>query len=312
VQGLAAVKDMSLSGLDRKEWVRAVSSIAGQCGAFHNLSTKHSAAFINNRGARTLFVTFEPLQGVIGGAAGSRPLGWDYVTGKGWAHLGILSDGDTWFRDNAVYRYFDLLTDRGLFDRYQNVLFYGAGPAGYAAAAYSVASPGSTVVAVQPQATLDPRVANWDDRFAEMRRIDFTSRYGFAPDMLDAAMRAYILFDPAEQMDAMHAALFTRPAVTKLRMPHMGGTLQSDLIEMKILPTLLEDAVRGTLTAESFARLYRKRRSHTPYLRRLMSTLERSDREELAFMLAKNVTARMKSPELRRRTKVVQPAMSGG
>ena len=40
---------------------------------------------------------------------------------------------------------------------------------------------------MQPQATLDPRVAEWDDRFLHMRRTDFTDRYGYAPDMLDAA-----------------------------------------------------------------------------------------------------------------------------
>ena len=50
--------------------------------------------------------------------------------------------------------------------------------------------PGATVVAVQPQATLDPRVTVWDSRHRKMRRADFTSRYGYAPDVLVIAEQA--------------------------------------------------------------------------------------------------------------------------
>jgi hypothetical protein len=50
----------------------------------------------------------------------------------------------------------------GFFDDFDQVVFYGAGQCGYAAAAFSVATPGATVVAIQPQATLDPRVTEWD------------------------------------------------------------------------------------------------------------------------------------------------------
>ena len=34
-----------------------------------------------------------------------------------------------------------------------------------------------------------------------------TSRYGYAPDMLDAAHRGWVLYDPRERLDAMHSAL---------------------------------------------------------------------------------------------------------
>ena len=99
------------------------------------------------------------------------------------------------------------------FDDFDQVVFYGAGPRGYAAAAFSVAAPGATIVALQPQATLDPRVTEWDDRHLKIRRTHFTSLYGYAPDMLDAAKQAYVIYDPYERLDAAHAAMFTRSNV---------------------------------------------------------------------------------------------------
>ncbi|MDG1103479.1 MAG: hypothetical protein P8N75_08935 [Ascidiaceihabitans sp.] len=117
------------------------------------------------------------------------------------------------FTIQMVYSYFDRLDDDGIFDDFDHVIFYGAGPCEYAAAAFSVAAPGATVVAIQPQATLDPQITEWDDRYVKMRRADFSSRYGYAPDMLDAAEQAYVIYDPCERLDAAHAAMFTRSNV---------------------------------------------------------------------------------------------------
>ena len=178
----------------------------------------------------------------------------------GWSSLSVMSDGQSWFRDREVYAYFDDLIDDGFFEEFDNVVFYGAGPCGYAAAAYSIAAPGARVLALQPQATLDPRVAEWDERFIRQRRLDFTSRYGYAPDMIDAAQEAFVIYDPEELEDAMHAALFTRPNVHKLRLRHAGGALQFSLRNMKILSRLIALGGTGRLTPEIFAKLARARR----------------------------------------------------
>ena len=53
-----------------------------------------------------------------------------------------FTKGDTWFRDNRVYGYFDRLIADGFFEDFDTVIFYGAGSCGYAAAAFSVAAPG--------------------------------------------------------------------------------------------------------------------------------------------------------------------------
>ena len=115
-----------------------------------------------------------------------------------------------------------------------------------------------------------------------MRIADFTSRYGYAPDMLDAAEQAYVIYDPRQQLDAMHAALFTRPNVRKFRMSHMGGALQTDLLEMETWADLLIAAAKDRLGDLDFARMMRARRDYRPYLRNLLKALDTAERPALA------------------------------
>ncbi len=288
-------------GLSKGDWLEALATASDEMGFFEPLGTRHYASFIEK--SDTLLVTFENLQGIQSLSENGQPLGWDMVRENGWSHLCLISDGDTWFRDGDVYEFFDLLVDDCFFDNYSKVIFYGAGPCGYAAAAFSVSAPGATVLAVQPQATLTPAVAGWDDRFIENRRMTFTDRYGFAPDMIEAAQHAFIVFDPYQRLDAMHAALFNGPNVTHLRMPHMGAALQGSLIAMEVFWQMLTDAGNGQLDVPSFAQLFRARREYRPYLRFLLGVLEREDRTQLAIMLCSNVSNRMNAPLFRQRLK---------
>jgi hypothetical protein len=296
--------DTPLDGLSKGDWLLAIAKVAEEDGFYQPLGTKHHAIFVERKS--TLLVTFETVSGMRALSSLSQPLGWEMVRNYGWSNLCIASEGDTWFRDPAVYACFDRLIDDGFFDEFEKVVFYGAGPGGYAAAAYSVSAPGAQVVAIQPQATLDPRIAEWDDRFKEMRRADFTSRFGYAPDMLDAAEAAFVLYDPKVTLDAIHASLFTRPNVTKLRMRHMGLALQSELLQLDQLETLLSLAADGNLTTISFAQLYRARRDHRNYLKVLLVALEADDRKGLVLRLCRFVNARMQAPRFVRKQKLIE------
>lgn len=303
MQNADYIMDTPMVGLPKGEWLETLATASDVLGFFEPLGRRHYASFVDLNA--TLLVTFENIQGIQALSENGHPLGWDMVREHGWSHLCLTCDGDTWYRDQDVYEFFDLLVDDCFFDGYDHVIFYGAGPCAYAAAAFSVSAPGATVLAVQPQATLTPAIAGWDDRFSERRRLSFTDRYGYAPDMLDAAGNAFVIFDPFQHLDAMHAALFTRPNVTKLRMPHMGAALQGSLIAMEIFAPLMALAGRGELDLESFARLYRARRDYRPYLRFLLSILERDGRDELAIQLCGNVTDRMNAPLFRQRLKTL-------
>ena len=303
--------DQSLAGLDKAEWLTRMADIAEARGHFQPLGRGPLAAFVDD--GSTLLVSFETIQGIRALSDSAQPLGWELVRSHGWSSLTLMSDGDTWFRNRDVYGYFDALIDDGFFEEFDRVIFYGAGPCGYAAAAFSVASPGATVLAIQPQATLDPRITEWDERFTHMRRTSFSDRYGYAPDMLDAAEQAFVIYDPQVELDAMHAALFTRTNVQKFRLRYMGSSIQSELIEMGCLLPLLTKAGSGKLDTLGFARLMRARRDYPPYLRGLLAAIDRKDRPWLATMVCRNVLARLKkAPRFARRlTQLEREAKDG-
>jgi hypothetical protein len=284
----------SLGALSLEDWLAEVAELVKERGRLHRLGPRHFGVLAEH--GRTLLVTFESLQGIFAFSPLAQPMGWDLTRRFGWSSLSLISHGETWFRDTAVCDFFDSLTDEGFFDRFDRVLFYGAGAGAYAAAAYSVAAPGARVLAIQPQATLCTARAGWDQRFPQMRRTDFSSRYGYAPHMIEAAEQVWLVFDPLETEDSMHAALFDAPHVTPLRMRAMGASLQTDLAQMQVLPDLIEQAAAGALTRTSFARANRARRDHLPYLHRLLRLLEREDRDALISRLCHHVTARMDAP----------------
>lgn len=291
--------EQDLSSIKLIDWVKKIAATANAFGHFHPCGQHHFSAFVE--GGDTLLVTFETMQGARALSETGRPLGWHFLQDHGWSHLGLFSNGDTWFRDAAMYEYFDQLSDDGFFDDFDKVLFYGAGPSGYAAAAFSVASPGARVVAVQPQATLSPDMADWDDRFPHMRRTDFTSRYGYAPDMLDAAHQAHILYDPYETLDAMHAALLSRENVTRYRLRSFGDSLHQSLLQMAALSPLLKLAEADELTPASLGKLLRRRHENPQYLSRLSRQAMTQDRPQLAKMVLRHAYKTTGAQQFRQR-----------
>jgi hypothetical protein len=273
----------SLTGFNLHQWYDHLADLGEEHGYFDRLGPRHAALFIDS-GPR-LLVTFETVAQIRATHTGHLPFGLNVVRQTGWSHVAVLADEETWFRSRVVYGYLDRLTDDGFFEDFDQVLFAGAGAGGYAAAAFSVASPGARVLAMRPQATLDPALTGWDPRFARHRRLDFTSRYGFAPDMLDAASHAVVLHDPFDRFDAMHAAMFHRSNVTSLRCPHAGPAIERRFAAMGMLTPLVQAAMEGTLDRVSFARLWRARRHRPDHLAAVLAALERRDRPRLAAQL---------------------------
>ena len=280
-------------------WWDSLELIGEDAGYYEPLGGRHGA-FFSDQGP-TLLVSFESAENIRAAAPDQLPHAFGLAKNHGWSSLTIVADGETWYRDRAVYAYFDRLVDDAFFEDFERVVFYGAGAGGYAAAAFSVTAPGATVIAIQPQATLDPRVAGWDTRFTDQRRTSFSDRYGYAPDMLEGTGEGFVIFDPTQTLDAMHAALFTRPYVTKLPCPHIGGRIEQSFMEMGVLTPMLEAACEGNFSSETFWRLYRARRNAPRYLRGLTSVLDQEERPFLAALLCRNAAQRLNGPKFRAR-----------
>jgi hypothetical protein len=270
--------EIDLGQLNRQKWCAALDELGDETGGFEEIGPDHTSLYIE--AGRDLLVTFENAVALREGATG-RPMGFAPVTAQGWSLMAFFSEGETWFRDPRVWATLDRLTDEGFFEGYDRVLFHGAGAGGYAAAAFSVAAPGCRVMVVRPQATLDPAVTGWDRRYLADRRRDFASRYGYAPAMVDAALSTYVVHDPGQMPDAMHASLFTRPGVTMLPCRGAGRRPEAVLEALGLMPDLLIQAMAGTLTPASFAKGWRARRRWPGYVRGLANRLTTEGRTGL-------------------------------
>lgn len=291
---LASLSDQ----LTDEEWLSVFGEIGEERGYFQPLGSRHGALFLDES-LETLVVCFDTIASARHGSASGIPHGVLQAEMNGWSALSLVAHDQSWFRDPKVYAYFDELVDDAFFEDFDRVIFYGSGPNGYAAAAYSVAAPGAKVVLIAPQATLDPTIAPWDDRFTHMRRTDFSSRYGYAPDMIEAADEVLLFFDPHQELDAMHAALFRGPQVRHVRFRHAGARIGQDIQDMKILNQVFRSLASDGLSDRDLYTLLRRRREFMPYLRNLLSQTHIEERHWLTGLLCRSVLRRKEAPRFR-------------
>ncbi|WP_296417301.1 hypothetical protein [Pseudooctadecabacter sp.] len=273
MKDISAGFQYDLSGLDGQTWAETLETVSEEYGFFEPVGPRYSAAFVE--AGRTLLVSFESASAIQNAQADCAPLGWSFVQSHGWSSLTVLCEHvDDWFRHPAIFGFFDRMIDDGFFDDFDRILFYGAGPGGYAAAAFSVAAPDARVLAIQPQATLDVARAGWDRRFPTARRLDFTSRYGYAPQMVETASDVWIIHDPQVVEDAVHASLFQGDNIHHLSCPHLGDRADRSLMGIGIWTDLVEQAMSGDLTHLGFAHLWRARQDNLKYVRTLFGKLD--------------------------------------
>lgn len=290
-----------------EDWLARLDRIGEEAGYFQTLGPRHWAFFADE--GTTLLVTFESAAAIRGGKDG-LPQGLAVAKARGWSFLCLIAEGASWFRDPGVWGYFDRLVDDAFFEDFDRVLFYGAGQGGYAAAAYSVAAPGASVLLVAPRATQDPALAGWDRRDPAARRLDFTSRYGYAPAMTEGAAEVFVIFDPTEPMDAMHAALFRAPYATLLRTPVLGPAPERMLDSMGLTARLIEAAMAGDLTPTSFARFWRLRRNSGVYARLMMDKLAASGNTARELRVTRWVAGHFKSAGFQKRLAALEARLA--
>jgi len=303
--------DVTLSEeLTDDEWLAEIQAFGETKGFYRPLGDSHAVIFADNS-LKTLLVYFDTVQAARASNPSGLPQPIRIAEDLGWSHMTLLAKKATWFRDLRVFRYFDRLVDDAFLEDFDRVVFFGVGPNGYAAAAFSVTAPGATVVAIAPQATLDPAVAEWDDRFIAMRRTSFTDRYGYAPDMVEAAERVFILYDPRVELDAMHAALFRGANVERIRFRHAGPGIGREIMAMGALRPILQEAGAGTLTATAAYRALSTRHNYLPYLRNLLNEVHAEERDWLTVVLCRAALERKNAPRFQHHLELAEQRLLG-
>lgn len=273
------------------DWLTRMEDLGEDRGYFEPLGPDHSAILTD--AGETLVVTFETETDIRKNRADQTPFGWQVVEKNGWSNLCVIAHGTSWFRDRFVYGFFDRLTDDGFFEEFDRVVFYGAGMCAYAAAAFSVVAPDVEVIAIQPQATLEPTLTQWDLRFPMMRRTSFSDRYGYAPDMVEMAKNVYVFYPRESPEDVMHAAMFQGDNVHHVPVRWMGSSLHKPLLDMKVPQKLVELAGLGKLDEQRCFQILRSRRNNLSYLKGLVTRLEKSGRSTFVKAASSNVMSRL-------------------
>ncbi|WP_417807488.1 phosphoadenosine phosphosulfate reductase [Thioclava sp.] len=269
-------------------WSNQLEQIGQDHGFYRQLDAEHKALFVE--GDDTLVVTFDNLDDARQSVEERLPWGVQFISSQGWSALGIAAHGWTWFRSEAVFDFFDELRETGFFDRFKKVVFYGASMAGYAAAAFSSAAPGATVISLVPQATLDRSVTSgWEDRYHRAWRRDFSGRYSYAPDEVKSAEKMWLFYDPLRREDAVHAALFRGPNVSYIRCRHFGHGIGTLMGRMGILKTVTRGIVSDEITAAGVYKILRARRTQPNYQKQILNHLVASKRDDLTYRYARAV-----------------------
>lgn len=240
-------------------------------GAFHVIDPRHWAV-MRGTGSQ-LLVSFHRLEELLDEDPGDFGPLQALAEDQGWSHLALYAHGETWFRSPALWAWFDDHIDSDFFEDFDNVLFYGAEMGGYAACAFAVAAPGARVLAIRPLATLDPRIAPWESRHRAARSFDFTSRFGYAPDMITGQRDVYLVHDPRHDEDAIHASLFRGKMIRHFPCPHLGAAPEVALQSMQIFATLITAAMTGRADARLWRNLWRARKTYQPWARNLAQAL---------------------------------------
>jgi len=294
----------------REEWRQDLARQGQNDGFFEELGPDHDAYY--TRGDGTLLVTFENLDHIYELNADRKPWGQGYAMSRGWSNLGLMAHDRTWYLDEHVHDFFERLRNEGFFAQFDKVVFYGASMGAYAACAFSAAVPGSTVIAISPQATLDRAVASWETRYHKVWRHNSTSRYGYAPDMVAHAGQVYLFFDPTSQLDAMHASLFRGGNIHKFRCRYMGHRIASLWANMGVLKSVSDACVRGELSQARFSELMRARRGCGRYEREFLARLQASKKHDLIVRWCREILSQCRAPKFRQAPKAALLALDGG
>jgi hypothetical protein len=130
-----------IDGIGRNSWMLRMARIGSEHGLFDRIGKSHLALFVDE--GDTLLVAFDRAERARDVAADGMPAGFEMVRRRSWSLLSIMAQGETWFLDDALTRFFQTLHKRGVFDGYRRVIFYGVGPdCGFAATTFARFAPG--------------------------------------------------------------------------------------------------------------------------------------------------------------------------
>lgn len=181
----------------------------------------------------------------------------------GLAVLGVKMRRGDWFRSEAIQNFFRSQDFQALVGAYDRVVFTGSSMGGFAALTFS--TPGSLVVAHNPQTSLDPDLTPWETRFPDSRRLNWTGPFARAEEGAREAAQVFVTYDPFETADARHVDRLDPANLVRLKAPLLGHPLPGFLRRIGLLAELVPLAISGDLTEDWWYGAIRRRRDLARY-----------------------------------------------
>ncbi len=280
-----AVQTQAQNQAQARAWRIKMEALGQEFGSFTQVGRRHFALFIES--GMELVVTFDNAARLATMGENGLPLGAELADRHGFSLLCLMSAGQTWFRDADLFAHLDGLVDEGFFDSFKRVIFCGLGPVGgYAAAAFSITAPEPEVILSSPVASLAPKDAPFETRFARARRLDFSTRFGFGPDMSAHSKALYLIYDPATTVAAAHAALYRGAHIRKIALPRHAPLIERlALAQEGLAPLIL--ALDAPAPSAAIRRIFRERaRRDDTYINNLAAQAKARKHPKLAARAA--------------------------
>lgn len=240
------------------------------------------AAIHHERDAGTLVVSFDNIAVVNDLSFAREPWAWKFLHDRNHSHLGIVARTKAWFRDPEIIGFLEAREREGLFKRYDKVVMTGSSMGGFGALAFAPLAPGCTVLAFNPQSTLDDRLVPWETRYRYGALQDWDLPYGDAAETVAAAGRAYVIYDHFFEPDRRHAARIEGDNVTHLKSWFSNHFAAPMLKKLELLKPVMQGAIDGTLSEDWFYTAFRKRRTLPWYMRTMTGVAQEAGHGALA------------------------------
>ncbi len=218
-----------------------------------------------------LFITFEHASGASTHQNIKRePWGFKFLVQKrGYSLLGVKPKQNDWYRNKDLHQFFQSHEFKQFISRFKKVFLYGGSMGGYAALAFAEAVPGCTVIALNPQSTLDKKLIPWEKRFKSGQEQDWQNSFHDGAIGASFAEKAYVVYDPFHNEDKKHIDRLNSQNIIHLKVFLVGHQIPTWLLQMGILGTLIDKIVSNSLTELDFYKLARTRKSIIRYFLRM-------------------------------------------
>lgn len=188
-----------------------------------------------------------------------------FLEKRGLSALHVKPDQSCWYRQPAVRDLLQAARDAGLFAAFDRVMTYGGSMGGFGALSFADTVQASTCLALNPQVNLGPEVRDWETRYPEALKQDWTGPLCDLGTTTANTAHVITVLDPRYMPDRRQVELIANPRMTRLHIPFVRHRIPAHINALHMLKRLFADSLAGQVNPAWFHRAARDRRKLLRY-----------------------------------------------